>query len=153
MAFHGRTVVVVAAGLLLPAVPAQAQWPQCVADLEALNGASESAREAGSNLSLLETSLIQEQDIYTRCTQGLAIFQRDRGTSPIPEVVQRDGCNLQLESYREVERRYTAEVDRVSAVFSALAAAVQAVEVSCQYPLAAYAPAEPVEEPPAEPRE
>ncbi|MXZ70834.1 MAG: hypothetical protein F4Z04_04915 [Acidobacteria bacterium] len=153
MAFRGHTVVVVAACFWLPAVPAQAQWPQCVADLETLGAASEQAREAGGDLSALETSLIQEQDTYTRCTQGLAIYRRDRGTSPIPEAVQRDGCNLQLESYQEVERRYTAEVDRVSAVFSALAAAVQAVEVSCQYPLVAYAPAEPVEEPPAEPRE
>ena len=153
MTFYGRTVVIVAACLLLPAVPAQAQWPQCVADLEALSGAAETTREASANLSSLETTLGQEQDIYTRCTQGLAIYRRDRGTSPIPEVVQRDGCNLQLESYQETEKRYTAEVDRVSAVFSALAAAVQAVEVSCQYPLAAYAPAEPPAEPPAATRD
>lgn len=70
----------------------------------------------------------------------------ERDTSPIREAVQRDGCDLPLESYQETERRYTAEVDQVSAV------SVQAVELSCQYPLAAYGPAEPPEEPRAEPQ-
>ena len=153
MAFRVCIIVPVVACLWLSALPAQAQWPECVADLEVLGEAAGQAREASSELSSLEMTLIQAEDAYARCTQSLAIYRRGPGTSPVPEAVLRDGCNLQLESSRETERRYIGEVDQASAVLRALAAAVQAVEVSCQYPLAAYAPVEPPEEQPAEPRE
>lgn len=143
MTFRARTVAVAAACLWLPAVPAEAQWEQCAARLDTLRAAAEEAHDASDTIASLEASLIETRDAYTRCRQDLDIFRIDRDTSPIREAVQRDECNQQMQSYQATERRYATETDRAGSVFSALAAAVQAVELACQYPLAAYAPAQP----------
>ena len=151
MTFKGSTIAAAAACLWLPAVPAAAQWPRCAADLDALRAAAEEAHEASSMVASLEASLLETRDSYTRCRQDLDVFRIDRDTSPIRAAVQRDECNQQVQAYQTTERRYTSEMDRVSTVFRTLAAAVQVVELSCQYPLAAYAPAQPPDEAPAQP--
>lgn len=143
MTFRWRIVTVAAALLPLPAVPAEAQWPQCAANLDALRAAAEEVHEATGTVASLEASLLETRDSYTRCRQDLDVFRIDRDTSPIRAAVQRDECNQQVQAYRTTERRYNSEMDRASSLFRTLAAAVQAVELSCQYPLAAYAPAQP----------
>ena len=143
MAFYLRTVAAAAALLGLPAPPAEAQWRQCAIDLDALRAASEQAHDASGAVASLEASLIETRDAYTRCRQDLDVFRIDRDTSPIRAAVIRDECNQQVQSYQTTERRLASEMDQASSVFRALAAAVQAVELSCQYPLAAYAPARP----------
>ena len=142
MAFHLRTVAAAAALLGLPAESAHAQWPQCATDLDALRATAEQAHEASDTVASLEASLIETRDAYTRCRQDLDVFRIDRETSPIRAAVIRDECNQQVQTYRTTERRLASEVDQAGNVFRALAAAVQAVELSCQYPLAAYAPAQ-----------
>ena len=142
MTLHWR-IVTVAAGLSLLAVPAQAQWRQCADGLDALRAAAAEANETSGAIASLEAALVENRDDHTRCMQDLEVFRIDRDTSPIREAVLRDGCNQQVQTYRTTERRLAAEVERAGSVFRALASAVQAVELSCQYPLAAYAPAEP----------
>ena len=149
MTFHGRALVAAAAACLcLPAV-APAQWERCASGLDALRAAAEEVHEASSTVASLEASLLETRDAHTRCMQDLDIFRIDQDTNPIREAVQRDGCNQQVQTYRITERRLASEVERAGVLFRALAAAVQAVELSCQYPLAAYAPAEPPEETPS----
>ena len=148
MTFHWR-IVTAAAGLSLLAVPAQAQWRQCADGLDALRVAAEEANETSGAIAFLEAALVETRDAHMRCMQDLDVFRIDRDTSPIREAVQRDGCNQQVQTYRTTERRLNSEVERAASVFRALAAAVQAVELSCQYPLAAYAPAEPPAESPS----
>lgn len=142
MTHHWR-IVTVAAGLSLLAVPAQAQWRQCADGLDALRAAAAEANGTSGAITSLEAALVENRDDHARCMQDLDVFRIDRETSPIREAVLRDGCNQQVQTYRTTERRLAAEVERAGSVFRALAAAVQAVELSCQYPLAAYAPAEP----------
>ncbi len=149
MTFKWNTVAVAAACIWFPAVPAEAQWPQCAADLDTLRAAAEEAHEATSTVASLEASLLETRDSYTRCRQDLDVFRIDRDTSPIRAAVQRDECNQQVQTYRTTERRYNSEMDRASSLFRTLAAAVQAAELSCQYPLAAYAPAQPPAEVPS----
>ena len=143
MGFHLRIVAAAVVYLSLPAAAVEAQWPQCAANLDALRAAAGQAHEASSSVASLEASLLETRDAYTRCRQDLDVFRIDRDTSPIRAAVLRDECNLQVQTYRTTERRYTSAMDEAGAVFRALAAAVQAVELSCQYPLAAYAPAQP----------
>ena len=143
MTFQGRALVALAACYWLSAVPAAAQWRQCAAELETLREAAENVQQASSTVASLEGALLETRDAYTRCRQDLDVFRIDRETSPISPAVQMDGCNQQVQTYQTTERRYAAEMDQASSLFRALAAAVQAVELSCQYPLAAYAPAEP----------
>ncbi|MCY4121799.1 MAG: hypothetical protein OXG72_12860 [Acidobacteria bacterium] len=149
MTLQRRTIAALAACLWLSAVPAKAQWRQCATELDALRAAAEEAHEASSTVASLEASLLETRDAYTRCRQDLDVFRIDRETSPISPAVQLDGCNQQVQTYRTTERRYAAEMDQAGSLFRALAAAVQAVELSCQYPLAAYAPAEPPAESPS----
>ena len=151
MTFKWNTVAVAAACIWFPAFPVEAQWPQCAADLDTLRAAAEEAHEATSTVVSLEASLLETRDSYTRCRQDLDVFRIDRDTSPIRAAVQRDECNQQVQAYRTTERRYNSELDRASSLFRGLAAAVQAVELSCQYPLAAYAPAQPPDEALAQP--
>ena len=151
MMLQGRTIAALAACLWLSAVPAKAQWRQCATELDALRAAAEEAHEASSTVASLEASLIETRDAYTRCRQDLDVFRIDRETSPISPAVQLDECNQQVQTYQTTERRYAAEMDQASSLFRALAAAVQAVELSCQYPLAAYAPAQPPAETPTSP--
>ncbi len=141
MSFPGCIFTAAAACLSLLAVPAQAQWRQCADGLDALRTAAAEASETSDTIASLEDALVQTRDAHTRCMQDLDIFRIDRDTSPIREAVQRDGCNQQVQTYRTAERRLASEVERAGSFFRALAAAVQAVELSCQYPLAAYAPA------------
>ena len=149
MAFHLRTVGAAAACFWLSAFPVEAQWQQCASGLGALRVAAEEAHEASDTVTTLEASLLAARDAYTRCMQDLDVFRIDRDTSPIPAAVQLDGCNQQVQSFRATERRHASGVDRAGSVFRALAAAVQTVELSCQYPLAAYAPAQPPAESPS----
>lgn len=149
MTLQRRTIAALAACLWLSAVPAAAQWRQCATELDVLRAAAEEAHEASSTVASLEASLIETRDAYTRCRQDLDVFRIDRETSPISPAVQLDECNQQVQTYQTTERRYAAEMDQASSLFRALAAAVQAVELSCQYPLAAYAPAEPPAESPS----
>lgn len=148
MTHHWR-IVTVAAGLSLLVVPAQAQWRQCADGLDALRAAAAEANGTSGAIASLEAALVENRDDHARCMQDLDVFRIDRDTSPIREAVLRDGCNQQVQTYRTTERRLAAEVERAGSVFRSLAAAVQAVELSCQYPLAAYAPAQPPAEAPA----
>ena len=149
MKLHGRALAAAAAACFcLPAV-SLAQWQRCASGLDALRAAAEEVHEASSTVASLEASLLETRDAHTRCMQDLDVFRIDRDTSPIREAVQRDGCNQQVQTFRTTERRLASEVERASALFRALAAAVQAVELSCQYPLAAYAPAQPPAEAPS----
>lgn len=143
MTFRWCIVTSAGACLSLLAGPAEAQWERCASGLDALRAAADEVHEASSAVASLEASLVETRDAHARCMQDLDIFRIDRDTSPIREAVQRDGCNQQVQTYRTAERRLAAEVERAGSLFRALAAAVQAVELSCQYPLAAYAPAEP----------
>ena len=143
MAPRLRTVAAVAVCVWLPAIPLEAQWERCASGLDALRAAAEEVHEASSTVASLEASLLETRDAHTRCMQDLDVFRIDRDTSPLREAVQRDGCNQQAQTYRTTERRLASEVERAGTLFRTLAAAVQAVELSCQYPLAAYAPAEP----------
>lgn len=153
MTFRVRTIVALAACLWLPALSAEAQWPQCATALDALRAAAEEAHEASDTVASLEASLLEIRDSYNRCRQDLDVFRIDRDTSPIRAAVIRDECNQQAQSYQTTERQLASEVDQATVVFRALAAAVQAVELSCQYPLAAYAPAEAPASAPAQPPE
>ena len=153
MTFGRRIATLAAAGLSLLAVPAEAQWRQCAVDLDALREATGQAHEASDTVASLEASLLEIRDSYNRCRQDLDVFRIDRDTSPIRAAVQRDECNQQAQSYQTTERQLASEVDQATVVFRALAAAVQAVELSCQYPLAAYAPAEAPASAPAQPPE
>ena len=146
VAFRLRAAAV-AACVWFPAVPLEAQWAQCAAGLEALRAAVEEVHDASSAVASLEASLVETRDAYTRCRQDLDVFRIDRDTSPIPEAVQRDECGQQVRAYQAAERRIASEVERAGSLFRALAAAVQTVELACQYPLAAYAPAQPPNEP------
>ena len=148
MTFHWR-IVTAAVGLSLLAVPAQAQWRQCADGLDALRAAAAEANGTSDAIASLEAALLETRDDHTRCMQDLDVFRIDRETSPIREAVQRDGCNQQVQTYRTTERRLNSELERAGFLFRALAAAVQAVELSCQYPLAAYAPAQPPAESPS----
>lgn len=143
MTFRWCIVTSAGACLSLLAGPAAAQWERCASGLDALRAAAEEVHEASSTVASLEASLVETRDAHARCMQDLDVFRIDRDTSPIREAVQRDGCNQQVQTYRTTERRLASEVERAGARFRALAAAVQAVELSCQYPLAAYAPAQP----------
>lgn len=127
----------------------EAQWERCASGLEVLRSAADEVHEASSAVASLDASLLETRDAHTRCMQDLDVFRIDQDTSPIREAVRRDGCNQQAQTYRATERRLASEVERAGALFRALAAAVQAVELSCQYPLAAYAPAEPPAEAPS----
>ena len=69
MTFRGRIVVPVAACLWLSALPVNAQWRQCVTEIEALRDAVEQAREASDSVATLETSMLTAQDVYTRCSR------------------------------------------------------------------------------------
>lgn len=149
MTFHQRAVVSAAAACLGLPADSLAQWERCASGLDALRAAAEEVHEASSTVASLEASLLETRDAHTRCMQDLDIFRIDQDTNPIREAVQRDGCNQQAQTFRITERRLASEVERASVLFRALAAAVQAVELSCQYPLAAYAPAEPPEEVPS----
>ena len=149
MTFRWCIVTSAGACLSLLAGPAEAQWERCASGLDGLRAAAEEVHEASSTVASLEASLVETRDAHTRCMQDLDVFRIDRDTSPIREAVQRDGCNQQVRTYRTTERRLASEVERASALFRALAAAVQAVELSCQYPLAAYAPAHTPDEAPA----
>ncbi len=151
MTFRWCIVTATAACFWLLPAPAPAQWRPCADGLDALRAAAEEANETSDAIASLENALVETRDAHTRCMQDLDVFRIDRDTSPIREAVQRDGCNQQVQAYRTTERRLTSEVERAGALFRALAAAVQAVELRCQYPLAAYAPAEPPAYAPAEP--
>ena len=143
MTFRWCIVTSAGACLSLLAGPAEAQWERCASGLDGLRAAADEVHEASSAVASLEASLVETRDAHARCMQDLDVFRIDRDTSPIREAVQRDGCNQQVQTYRTAERRLASEVERASSLFQALAAAVQAVELSCQYPLAAYAPANP----------
>ena len=117
MTFRWRIVTVAAALLPLPAVPAEAQWPQCAANLDALRAAAEEVHEATGTVASLEASLLETRDSYTRCRQDLDVFRIDRDTSPIRAAVQRDECNQQVQAYRTTERRHNSEMDRASSLF------------------------------------
>lgn len=151
MTFRWCIVTSAGACLSLLAGPAEAQWERCASGLDALRAAADEVHEASSTVASLEASLVETRDAHARCMQDLDIFRIDRDTSPIREAVQRDGCNQQVQTYRTAERRLASEVERAGSLFRALAAAVQAVELSCQYPLAAYAPAQPADDAPAQP--
>ena len=140
-----HTVAAAAICAWLSAVPVEAQWERCAAGLDVLRAAADEVHEASSAVASLDASLLESRDAHTRCMQDLDIFRIDQDTSPIREAVQRDGCNQQMQAYQATERRLAAEVEQAGALFRGLAAAVQAVELSCQYPLAAYAPVEPPE--------
>lgn len=134
--------VVAASCFSLPAAPAVAQWSQCASDLDELRAVARDVHETADRVASSQAALRRGEEAYARCAGDR---QRFRTTDPVddppPGIVESDACGLQILSYRSAERQYSTEMDRARQAFADLAFAVQTVEQSCQYPLAAMAPA------------
>ena len=73
--------------------------------------------------------------------EGRRDFSADPATNPIPSPIRRSNCSREMVAVQSAEGRYPTEMTRAREAFENLAFAVQRVEQSCQYPLAAMAPA------------
>ena len=133
--------VVAASCFLLPALPAGAQWAQCASDLEELRAVARAVHEAADRVASMETAIRSGEEAYTRCMEDRQNFSADPGTNPFPGAVRRSNCSQEMMAVRSAEQRYPAEMSGARQAFANLAFAVQTVERSCEYPLAAMAPA------------
>ena len=135
-------VVVAAGGCWLMAVSVEAQWVQCAEVLEQLQDLTSDARELSLDVASMESQIVIRRAEYLRCQQS---FDRDRLSAQIagatPNVISGDTCRDQEMLYQSSGLQYTAALSRARSAFEGLAVAVQTVEASCQFPLAAYAPA------------
>ena len=140
MRFRWLTVVG-AAGFWLAATPAAAQWAQCASDLEDLRAAARAVHETADRVASTETVVRNGEDAYNRCVRDRRNFNADPRTNRIPSTIQGRGCGREMAEVRSAEQRYGNEMSRAREAFADLAFAVQTVERSCRYPLAAMAPA------------
>jgi hypothetical protein len=138
--------VVVGASLALTAVPANAQLAQCTSGLETLAAAAAVAHEQTSQLTSVEDGLVARREAFTRCQDELERVQRDRERrgDPAPSRLAQECRGAEL-SAQALEVSYTSAVAAVQDGLTTLASAVQAVEVSCQVPLGAFAAVPPPE--------
>ena len=140
MRFRWPTVVA-ASCLSLSAAPAGAQWAQCAADLEELQAVARAVHESADRVASTETAIRTGEEAYDRCMEDRRNFSADPATNPFPGSIRRSNCSQEMMSVQSAEQRYPAEMNRAREAFANLAFAVQTVEQSCQYPLAAMAPA------------
>ena len=140
MRIHWRTVVAVAC-FWLPAIPAGAQWAQCASDLEELRTVTRQVHEAADRVASIQTALRSWEEAYALCVEDRENFRADPQTNPFPNAIRGSACSQEIVSFQSAEQRYGSEMNRARAAFANLAFAVQTVEQSCQYPLAAMAPA------------
>ncbi len=140
MTFRWRTVVA-ASGLWLSAIPAGAQWSQCASDLNELSTVARGVQETADKAASIQARLRNGEEAYARCVQDRGRFRTGDPLVNPPGIVSSDECSLQILSYRSAERQYETEMSLARQAFADLAFAVQTVERSCQYPLAAMAPA------------
>jgi len=140
MRIHWRTVVA-ASCFWLPAAPAGAQWAQCASDLDELRAVARQVHEATDRVASSEGALRNWEEAYSRCVEDRDNFRADPRTNPIPDSIRAGGCSRELLSFQSAEQRYGTEMTGAREAFANLAFAVQTVERSCQYPLAAMAPA------------
>lgn len=145
MGFNCRTMTVAWVCWLMVG-SAEAQWVQCADDLEQLQEATSEARGLSRDVASMESQIVIRRSEYLRCQQSL---ERDRGnaqfTGATPNVISGDTCRDQEMIYQSSGLQYTAALGSARSAFEVLATAVRTVEVSCQFPLAAYAPAFQVE--------
>ena len=135
-----RTVVA-SSCFWLSALPAGAQWAQCASDLDDLHAVARAVYDAADRVASLETAMRNGEEAYARCLEDRRNFRVEPRTNPIPESIQGSACSLEIAAVRSAEQRYGTEMNRARGAFADLAFAVQTVERSCQYPLAAMAPA------------
>ena len=140
MRIHWRTVVA-ASCFWLPAVPAGAQWAQCASDLEDLRSVTRLVHEAADRVASIQTALRGWEEAYALCVEDRENFRADPQTNPFPNAIRGSACSQEILSFQSAEQRYGTEMNRAREAFVNLAFAVQTVEQSCQYPLAAMAPA------------
>ena len=133
--------VVGASCFWLSAAPAGAQWAQCASDLEELRAVARAVHESANRVASTETAIRTGEEAYTRCMEGRRDFSADPQTNPIPSAIRRSNCSQEMVAIQSAEQRYPTEMTRAREAFENLAFAVQTVEQSCQYPLAAMAPA------------
>ena len=133
--------VVAASCFSLPALPAGAQWAQCASDLDELRSVARAVHEAADRVASIETAIRSGEDAYNRCVEDRRNFNADPATNPFPGAIRRSNCSREMVAVQSAEQRYPAEMTRAREAFANLAFAVQTVEQSCQYPLAAMAPA------------
>ncbi|HIE93121.1 MAG TPA: hypothetical protein EYQ83_09740, partial [Acidobacteria bacterium] len=138
--------VVVGASLALTAVPANAQLAQCTSGLETLAAPAAVAHEQTSQLTSVEDGLVARREAFTCCQDELERVQRDRERrgDPAPSRLAQECRGAEL-SAQALEVSYTSAVAAVQDGLTTLASAVQAVEVSCQVPLGAFAAVPPPE--------
>ena len=140
MGCRWRTVVA-ASCFSLPAIPAGAQWAQCAADLDELRAVTRHVHEAADQVASIDAAIRRGEEAYARCVEDRENFNADPQTNPIPSAIRRSACSQEIVAVRSAEQRYPAEMNGARQAFADLAFAVQTVEQSCQYPLAAMAPA------------
>ena len=140
MRFRGR-IVVAASCFWLPAIPAGAQWAQCASDLDELRAVTRQVHEAADRVASIEAAFRSWEEAYARCVEDRENFRADPQTNPIPSAIRGSACSQEILSFQSAEQRYGTEMNRTREAFANLAFAVQTVEQSCQYPLAAMAPA------------
>ena len=131
MGFNCRTMTVAWVCWLMVG-SAEAQWVQCADDLEQLQEATSEARGLSRDVASMESQIVIRRSEYLRCQQT-------------PNVIAGDTCRDQEMIYQSSGLQYTAALGSARSAFEVLATAVRTVEVSCQFPLAAYAPASQVE--------
>ncbi len=134
-------VVVTAPCISLAALPAGAQWAQCASDLDELRAVARAVHESAARVASIETAIRSGEEAYSRCVEDRQNFNADPGTNPFPGAIRRGNCSQEMMAVRSAEQRYPAEMSQAREAFANLAFAVQTVEQSCQYPLAAMAPA------------
>lgn len=134
-------VVVTAPCIWLSALPAGAQWAQCAFDLEELRAVARAVHESAARVASTETAIRSGEEAYSRCVEDRQNFNADPATNPFPGAIRRSNCSQEMMTVRAAEQRYPTEMNQAREAFASLAFAVQTVEQSCQYPLAAMAPA------------
>ena len=140
MTIHWRTVVATSC-FWLPAAPAAAQWAQCASDLDELRAVTRQVHEAADRVASIEAAMRSGEEAYARCVEDRENFRADPQTNPFPNAIRGSACSQEILSFQSAEQRYGTEMNRAREAFVNLAFAVQTVEQSCQYPLAAMAPA------------
>jgi len=142
MVFQTRTAVV-ASGILLTAGVSEAQWSRCTSALEELRLTTQATHEVTNELSSMQETLGEYEVEYRRCLEDRDFFEAGgQRLDPRPQIIASDGCRQPLMLHQTTETRYATSMEDARYAFDALALAVQAVERTCEYPLAAMVPAE-----------
>lgn len=138
---HYLRIAVIVSCLGVPAESAEAQLAQCTSDLELLRVAAADAHERSSGLQTVQNGLVSRRDEFIRCQEEVDRISRDIERTSVGRVPQVLDCSSLRLSAQSAETQYAAAVDSAREGLIGLASAVQAVERSCQVPLAAFTPA------------